>query len=145
MAVKKVNLSNLLKEVTNLGTDVLGEAEYKILIDAMLLLKSNFPVTDSDRASYITKSSSIQSDLINLGTRIDYLSAMKNIEKLSNFAELASSIDAKNKEDRQAQAIMLDTQYRDLSEIMSTLDVVSKMISNLNWSLKTVLQRVKEN
>jgi hypothetical protein len=141
--MKNIDLAGLLDRVKNFG-NVIGPSEYQTLIEASLLLSSQFPSNEQDKIAYLTKSSKIQSELINLQSRVSYIVHMKTIERNAYWGSLVANaeFDGYGRGDRDSVALSNDSKYRDLSEVVSSLDVIKSMIENQLWSIKILAQKL---
>jgi hypothetical protein len=139
--MRKVDLSELLEEVTNLGSSCLGPAEYQVLQDASLLLQGGTQKDPDAKFSYLTRSAQVQDNLINLLSRVSYISAMKTHEKDSYWGGIIMDKEYEGR-DRRFVAINADPVYRDLSETVDVLEVAKNMVNQLLWSCKIVMQKM---
>jgi hypothetical protein len=139
--MRKVDLSELLDEITNFGSNCLGPAEYQVLKDASLLLQGGVPKDPDARHAYMTRSSQVQDNLINLLSRLSYISAMKTHEKDSYWGGIIMDKEYEGR-DRRFVAINADPVYRDLSETVDVLEVAKNMVNQLLWSCKIVMQKM---
>jgi hypothetical protein len=138
--VKKIDLAPLLEEVVNFN-QCLGPAENQILEYASILLRSQIPTEEAPKVAYLTRSTQTQSDLINLSSRISYVQMMKTHERDTYLGKLIENEEYPAK-DRHYLALQRDSVYRDLCEIVETLEIVKKTINELLWSLKMAVRKV---
>src|SRR4051794_11283541 len=132
--LKRINLQKFY-DSTRGFTEILGGQERQVLQDACLLLKGQFPGTEPDKRAYLTRSTQVQADLINLQSTTLYILNQLKTLKEARWGKLVAREEYIGK-DREAIALAQDDELRDLTETIAAFEAVKSAIDNCLWSCK---------
>jgi hypothetical protein len=120
----------------------LFEEERKVITQALLIIKGGL-VDQDNRLAYINANTQCQSELINLKSRISYVLLLKERELTRHEADVVENGEYEHltKNDRNL-CMFNSSKYNDMKAVIERLSVLVKYVDELNWILKTAVNKV---
>jgi hypothetical protein len=145
MKIPKYDFSLLLNQIRGFE-ELLGLEDSNVIEDARILLRSQFPVGDHasvEKSAYLTRSTTIQENLINLLSRVNYILHQARIEKQRHYGKLLYHEEFEGRKDeKELMAMSQDDKYLDLCITVGNYEAFSKTIDSLLWSIKGAMSKV---
>lgn len=122
----------------------LGSDEQTIITEARLLIKAGVPVTSQETDAYLSKNIRIRGELVNLKSRVHFVSCLQTNKLNSHVAGLLGVEEYARlpKGDRDIY-FTEDNQYVDLKMLTQRVEVVQKYLEELTWLLKSAADFAK--
>lgn len=140
--VKSVDFAKLLGLAEGYE-ELLGPEDAQGFREARILLQSQFPIGDMEKAAYITRSTQVQERLINTQSRMLYILGQFQLEAQSHYGNLLYREEYEGREkEKQQMALSQDEVYRDLMTNIEGLLALGKTLDHLLWSVKEAMKKV---